>query len=1500
MKRKNHRKNTGSARSMAVFAASAILGLAASANAAIINVPADQPTIQAAITASVNGDEVVVAPDTYNETINLGGKAITLRSTDPNDPAVVASTIIDAQGAGTVISCNSGETASTVVSGFTIIGGSAGSGGGMRNTNSSPTVTDCIFMANSATFGGGIENNNSSPTVTDCIFTGNTASNSGGGMNNFNDSSPSVTNCTFTSNSAGFLGGGMYNFGSSPTVTGCTFTENLSNNDNGGGMYNSGGNPTVISCAFTGNSAVNRGGGMSNFNTSPTVTNCTFTDNTATSGGGMGNRTSSPVVSFCTFTGNIASDTGGGMYNNLNSFSIVTNSIFTGNSASFLGGGMYNLNSSPVVAGCTFTANFTINFNSGGGGMLNESSNSIVTNCIFTGNTATIAGGGMSNSSSTPIVTNCTFIGNTVIGNGASDVGGGGLFNTSSPSIVTNCTFTGNTADFGGGIFNTLSSPTVTNCILWGDTPSEINNVSGSAPFVTHSNIQGGFTGTGNVNSNPFFIDADGADNIIGTIDDNVRLAVGSPCIDAGNNAAVPVGVLTDLDGFNRFLDDPATIDTGAGVAPIVDMGAFEATFGLPPCPADINGDGVVDVADLAVFIALNGFDLDGSGAIDTSDTAFILGAQGSAGPCSIETPGLGVTHSIIENVISNDAVLNEPLLSDARSFDLLANITNDDWLVSQVDIQVVHPDFILYHQPTRGRIDPPNPSFYVIDPPLPQLQFDSFLSIPTFDDSTQVFAQTGVTDFLSEDSTTRLRGDIFKSIPGFREGTDSGPIARFTFVGSNVANISIKPAPLPGDLVVATIEGHSHVESSRVTKVPFSFVAVVPCNDIINVPSVEAATIQTAIDAVCDGGTVMIAPGTGPYPEDINFNGKAVALDLPAGASIVSTTAFNISAGSVITGAGTITAPTVASAGTIAPDPGETITIVGNYIQQFNGVDGDLVIDLADGLTPTMLNVTGTATLHGRLRVMADPGVDPDIGFPIDGPPFTVLSAISIPIGDQFDFPVVPYLGTDRLFTITTDPSSVALSVVSLSRDVVIDGQPGAGFGNPADPKVPPPPIGIPRAATLADIDGDNDLDLLIALPDPVNPLTANGVVVILYNKNDGNPDNGWEGFDVNTQIVNVGIGANPSGIAVDLIDDDTQPDIVVSNQADNTVSVLFVTDGNLGIFAATPFTTIPFTTTPLSVGIGPADVTIADLDRDGFNDIATPNTGSGSVSIFWGGAGTGNAWAVEEIPDLESPECASSIEPGDFDAGIFVVDIRSFLATTHPATNSVGLIVVNGDRTFDLLPSLAVDAGPFDLVVVDLNLDGNDDIATVNSTGSSVNVLINSINGGSGLTFGNPSSLPLSATPLSIAAGNLDADADADIDLAVIVGGVVQILRNELDLVLDPTNLHFTAFPDQTAGVNPLIIRSGDVNNDRGDDLITISEATAARLVSDPVNILVTAPACDGDFNFDLKVGLADLQLLLFNFGQVSLVGDMNDDNIVNLDDLQILLFNFGNACP
>ncbi len=136
-----------------------------------ILVPGDLPTIQAAIDSAYEFDEIVVAPGTYNETIDFHGKLITLRSSGGAEI-----TIIDGNGLNdSVVTCSSGEGPDTVLDGFTLTGGLAAWGGGMYvDSNSSPTVVNCLFNGNIANKnGGGMYIGSGSPTLSSSFFCDN-------------------------------------------------------------------------------------------------------------------------------------------------------------------------------------------------------------------------------------------------------------------------------------------------------------------------------------------------------------------------------------------------------------------------------------------------------------------------------------------------------------------------------------------------------------------------------------------------------------------------------------------------------------------------------------------------------------------------------------------------------------------------------------------------------------------------------------------------------------------------------------------------------------------------------------------------------------------------------------------------------------------------------------------------------------------------------------------------------------------------------------------------------------------------------------------------------------------------------------------------------------------------------------------------------------------------------------------------------------------------------
>lgn len=144
---------------------------------------------------------------------------------------------------------------------------------------------------------------------------------------------------------------------------------------------------------------------------------------------------------------------------------------------------------------------------------------------------------------------------------------------------LTNVTFSGNRAgNSGGAIYSHAEFLTLVNCILWGNyAPDGPQIYNGSLPpSVTYSDIQGGHAGVGNINLDPQFV-APITATLAPTTTGDYRLQITSPAIDAGNNLSVTVSA--DLDGHPRKIDVPSVPDIGLGTPPIVDMGAYEASW---------------------------------------------------------------------------------------------------------------------------------------------------------------------------------------------------------------------------------------------------------------------------------------------------------------------------------------------------------------------------------------------------------------------------------------------------------------------------------------------------------------------------------------------------------------------------------------------------------------------------------------------------------------------------------------------------------------------------------------------------------------------------------------------------------------------------------------------------------------------------------------------------------------------------------------------------------
>ena len=263
--------------------------------AAIINVPGDQPTIQAGIDSAFTGDTVLVDTGMYFENVDFNGKSIVVASHFIliQDTSKIVNTVINGMTTGTVVSIKLGEDSTTSIEGFTILDGYSGNGGGIWcSGGSKPLIRNNIVMNNSTSSdGAGIFiNGGAAPTVVWNIIKYNDAGVWGGGIYVFDGSSPYISrNVIFNNGVTKSLQRGYENTEKNEMlVVGgrlCNPGEvNVPRTTNGGGILvtNYGSQPTypaIINNTIDGNYGSGDGGGIFCNNALPDIRNNILTNN---------------------------------------------------------------------------------------------------------------------------------------------------------------------------------------------------------------------------------------------------------------------------------------------------------------------------------------------------------------------------------------------------------------------------------------------------------------------------------------------------------------------------------------------------------------------------------------------------------------------------------------------------------------------------------------------------------------------------------------------------------------------------------------------------------------------------------------------------------------------------------------------------------------------------------------------------------------------------------------------------------------------------------------------------------------------------------------------------------------------------------------------------------------------------------------------------------------------------------------------------------------------
>jgi hypothetical protein len=502
------------------FIAAALFGAVSDSSATIRRVPLQYASIQLAIDMSAATDTILVSRGRYYENINFRGKAITVAShyIIDHDTTHIDSTIIDGSrpanpDSGSTVFFISGEDTSSVLCGLTITGGTG-------------SINPVKYRV-----GGGV------------WVLGSSGARICRNRIIFN----TVTHQDVAIG-AGVLAGSPYEAGGWLILEDNEISHNTVTATNSIGA-------TGVFCGMNARIERNRIEG-----------NLGFTGTSGSAGGGMYCWTEAPgikdlVVRGNTISGNKSTSTGLDQYGH-----------------SGLGGGFAISGFRAIFEGNVITDNELEGPGKlyGGGVLLDFNSDLLqFRNNWISGNrligSGEHMGGGLCIWSCSPSVYN------NIIADNEGKMGGGvfvgGTGNPLSRPQMVNNTICGNSAPFGSGLYSAGSYPVVVNSILWDDSPDIYQ--SGGVVTVEYSDVRGGWTGSGNINVKPMFLDT------------TYRLSDSSLCIGAGIDSTQIGGSWYHAPSFCFYgspRPDPSGShpDMGACESPQPIVGVAEDEAGLP------------------------------------------------------------------------------------------------------------------------------------------------------------------------------------------------------------------------------------------------------------------------------------------------------------------------------------------------------------------------------------------------------------------------------------------------------------------------------------------------------------------------------------------------------------------------------------------------------------------------------------------------------------------------------------------------------------------------------------------------------------------------------------------------------------------------------------------------------------------------------------------------------------------------------------------------------
>jgi hypothetical protein len=319
--------------------------------------------------------------------------------------------------------------------------------------------------------------------------------------------------------------------------------------------------------------------------------------------------------------------------------------------------------------------------------------------------------------------------------------------------------------------------------------------------------------------------------------------------------------------------------------------------------------------------------------------------------------------------------------------------------------------------------------------------------------------------------------------------------------------------------------------------------------------------------------------------------------------------------------------------------------------------------------------------------------------------------------------------------------------------------------------------------------------------------------------------------------------VGASPQAVAVGDFNGDGNLDVAVANSTDNTISVL------LGNGDGTFRTQLVYKT-----DIAPEGIAVGRFDTSANNylDIAVTNSGSNLVSVF---LGNGDGTFQPKVDYATGPQ----------PQGIAVWDLRgdgkSDIIVTNAAgaglqNNTVGVLLGNGDGTFQKQVTYKTGDSPWSVAVGDVNNDGVPDLVVANYNNNNVvSVLLGNGDG----TFQGQLQSQTGNTPVSVALADFNGDGNLDIAVADQAGNTVSVL-------LGNGSGNFPTHVEYPTAAFPTAVTVGDFNGDGITDL-AVSEGNGN-------TVSVFWGKGDGTFKAALNIGTGDIPYS-------AVAGDFNNDH-------------------